>query len=169
VIRVALDAMGGDHAPQAEVEGAIAALALLPEVVVQLVGKVEVIEAELAKQPSIAQIAVFGEARPWSTAVVVPAPGARRSDIQAEITAVNAALPDYARVGDWIAAREPFSPDNQQLTSNGRNRRDAIWHAYQAAINARYDEYVAIPSFVYEQRRSLRDFLRGTEIRDCRG
>jgi len=32
MIRVALDAMGGDHAPQAEVEGALAALALLPNV-----------------------------------------------------------------------------------------------------------------------------------------
>ena len=49
MIRVALDAMGGDHAPQAEVEGALAALALLPNVVVQLVGQVDVIEAELAK------------------------------------------------------------------------------------------------------------------------
>jgi len=51
VIRVALDAMGGDHAPQAEVEGAIAALDLLPDVVVQLVGQAEVIEAELARHP----------------------------------------------------------------------------------------------------------------------
>ena len=51
MIRVALDAMGGDHAPQAEVEGALAALALLPNVVVQLVGQVEVIEAELARHP----------------------------------------------------------------------------------------------------------------------
>jgi len=52
VIRVALDAMGGDHSPQAEVEGAIAALDLLPDVVVQLVGQVEVIEAELARHPA---------------------------------------------------------------------------------------------------------------------
>jgi len=51
VIRVALDAMGGDHAPQAEVEGALAALGLLPDVIIQLVGKVDVIEAELAKHP----------------------------------------------------------------------------------------------------------------------
>jgi glycerol-3-phosphate acyltransferase PlsX len=51
VIRVALDAMGGDHAPQAEIEGALAALGLLSDVVIQLVGKVEVIEAELAKHP----------------------------------------------------------------------------------------------------------------------
>ena len=51
MIRVALDAMGGDHAPQAEVEGALAALALLPNVIVQLVGQAEVIEAELARHP----------------------------------------------------------------------------------------------------------------------
>ena len=53
MIRVALDAMGGDHAPQAEVEGALAALALLPNVIVQLVGQVEVIEGELARHPGI--------------------------------------------------------------------------------------------------------------------
>ena len=53
MIRVALDAMGGDHAPQAEVEGAIAALEILPGVIIQLVGKVEVIEAELARHPGL--------------------------------------------------------------------------------------------------------------------
>ncbi len=53
MIRVALDAMGGDHAPQAEVDGALAALDLLPNVHVQLVGKPEVIEAELARHPGL--------------------------------------------------------------------------------------------------------------------
>ena len=53
MIRVALDAMGGDHAPQAEVEGAIAALEILPGVIIQLVGKVDVIEAELARHPGL--------------------------------------------------------------------------------------------------------------------
>jgi glycerol-3-phosphate acyltransferase PlsX len=54
VIRVAVDAMGGDTAPQAEIEGVAAALALLPPTfVVQLVGQRVVIEAELAKHPEI--------------------------------------------------------------------------------------------------------------------
>jgi len=100
----------------------------------------EWIEAELVKQPSIAQVAVFGEARPWSTAVVVPAPGALTEDIDADVAAVNAALPDYARVGDWIAAQEIFTPVNGLLTGNGRNRRIAIWDAYRTKINARYDD-----------------------------
>jgi glycerol-3-phosphate acyltransferase PlsX len=52
VIRIALDAMGGDHAPQAEIEGAIEALAELPpEFVIQLVGRPEAIEAELDRHP----------------------------------------------------------------------------------------------------------------------
>ena len=52
MIRVALDAMGGDHAPQAEIEGALAALATLPgDFTIQLVGRVDVIEAELARHP----------------------------------------------------------------------------------------------------------------------
>jgi len=52
VIRVALDAMGGDNAPEAEVAGALAALGSLPgSFVVQLVGRTETIEAELARHP----------------------------------------------------------------------------------------------------------------------
>lgn len=52
MIRVALDAMGGDNAPEAEVAGALAALGSLPgSFVVQLVGRAETIEAELARHP----------------------------------------------------------------------------------------------------------------------
>jgi glycerol-3-phosphate acyltransferase PlsX len=51
VIRVAVDAMGGDHAPQAEVEGCLQALGENPEALIQLVGRPEVIEAELARHP----------------------------------------------------------------------------------------------------------------------
>jgi glycerol-3-phosphate acyltransferase PlsX len=54
VIRVALDGMGGDHAPAAEVEGAALALAEFPATfVIQLVGRPEALEAELARHPEI--------------------------------------------------------------------------------------------------------------------
>ena len=51
MIRVAVDAMGGDHAPQAEVEGCLQALGENPEAFIQLVGRPEVIEAELTRHP----------------------------------------------------------------------------------------------------------------------
>ena len=52
MIRVAVDAMGGDRAPETEVAGAVQALAALPEdVAIQLVGRPAAIEAELARHP----------------------------------------------------------------------------------------------------------------------
>ncbi|MBL8209075.1 MAG: phosphate acyltransferase PlsX [Bryobacterales bacterium] len=47
MITIAVDAMGGDHAPKAEVEGAIRAVKALPVQVV-LVGKQDVLRAEMA-------------------------------------------------------------------------------------------------------------------------
>lgn len=54
MIRVAVDAMGGDKAPQAEIAGVAQALTSLSgEFVAQLVGRPDVIEAELARHPEI--------------------------------------------------------------------------------------------------------------------
>jgi glycerol-3-phosphate acyltransferase PlsX len=56
VIRIALDAMGGDNAPEAEVEGAAQALAELPPTfVIQLVGRTADIEQTLARHSDIAR------------------------------------------------------------------------------------------------------------------
>jgi phosphate acyltransferase len=54
VIRVAVDAMGGDTAPQAEIAGVVQALTALPgKFLVQLVGRSDVIKTELAKYPDV--------------------------------------------------------------------------------------------------------------------
>ena len=54
MIRIALDAMGGDNAPRVEVEGAAQALKELPpEFRVQLVGRRADIEAALGKTPGV--------------------------------------------------------------------------------------------------------------------
>ncbi|MGE0355266.1 MAG: phosphate acyltransferase PlsX [Gemmatimonadales bacterium] len=54
MIRIALDAMGGDHAPEAEIGGAARALKELPPgFVIQLIGKPEVIDAELDRHPEL--------------------------------------------------------------------------------------------------------------------
>ncbi len=54
MVRVAVDAMGSDHAPLTEVEGAVRALAELPPTfVVQLVGPVAELEAAIAAHPGV--------------------------------------------------------------------------------------------------------------------
>jgi long-subunit acyl-CoA synthetase (AMP-forming) len=100
----------------------------------------EWVEAELCEEPAIAQAAVFGEARPWNVAVIVPAPGMQQEQLRTAIEAANRRLPDYARVGHWLVATRPFTPANGELTTNGRNRRTAIWARYGLELDALYDE-----------------------------
>jgi len=54
VIRVAVDAMGGDSAPRTEIAGVVQALAELPDGYrIQLVGRGDAIEAELQQYPEV--------------------------------------------------------------------------------------------------------------------
>lgn len=99
----------------------------------------EWVEAQFQQAASIEQIAVFGEARPWNVAVVVPRPTSTRAELQADIAAVNKTLPDYAAVGGWVLAAEAFTGRNGLLTANGRKRRTSIAAKYGALIQASYD------------------------------
>lgn len=100
------------------------------------------VEAALVATTSIAQAALFGEARPWNVAVIVTAPGADRKSVEDDVDAANRGLPAYAQVHKWIFADEPFTQANGLLTANGRNRRSAIWAHYGARIDACYDESI---------------------------
>lgn len=100
----------------------------------------EWVERELKISPYIAQAVLYGEARPWNVAIIVPRQHASESQIESAVQALNKTLPDYARITRWLTADEPFSLENAQLTSNGRNRRDMIWQYYQDKINALYEE-----------------------------
>ncbi|MEZ5831034.1 MAG: AMP-binding protein [Dongiaceae bacterium] len=105
----------------------------------------EWIECELTVEPAIAQAAVFGEARPWNAAIIVPRLASNRqpadpSQVAAAIQRANARLPDYGHVRRWIVADAPFTPENQLMTPNGRLRRDAIARAYEDRINRLYDD-----------------------------
>jgi long-subunit acyl-CoA synthetase (AMP-forming) len=98
----------------------------------------EWVEGELVAHPGIAQVAIFGEARPFNCAVIVPRPGTLQDDIEAALDQANRRLPDYAQVHRWISAAEPFTPGNGLSTPNGRLRRTAILGRYAAQIDALY-------------------------------
>lgn len=102
----------------------------------------EWVERELTLYPGIAQAAVFGEARPWNIAVIVPRGSQPEiaAQIELAIQEANLRLPDYARIRRWIPAQEAFTPANGQLTPNGRLRRDAIRIFYQTQIDRLYEE-----------------------------
>ena len=58
------------------------------------------------------------------------------AELQAAVERVNASLPDYARVHQWLRADAPFSASNGLATVNGRLRRNVLFDHYQSAINA---------------------------------
>jgi long-chain acyl-CoA synthetase len=99
----------------------------------------EWVESTLMHQAGLLQVCVFGEARPYNVAVVFAAPQASQAQVLQGIARANQGLPDYAQVGDVIITRQPFTPQNGQLTANGRLKRDVIAAAYASEINALYE------------------------------
>jgi long-subunit acyl-CoA synthetase (AMP-forming) len=103
-------------------------------------------ESLLLNSRAITQAAIFGEGRPYLAAVLSPRTRAVPDEVLAEaVRAANLQLPDYARIGAWVRAREPFVPDNGMTTANGRVRRSAVWARYAGELNALFDK-VSVPS-----------------------
>lgn len=95
----------------------------------------EWVESLLTSHPAIAQAVVYGEAKPYSVAVIV----AREPECVAEaIEQLNAVLPDYAKVGKHLLAHGAFTIANHQLTGTGRPRRQEIYKQYEQVIEACY-------------------------------
>jgi long-chain acyl-CoA synthetase len=98
----------------------------------------EWVESAMLARPAIGQVVVAGDARPYLSAILAPAPGARPEDIASAVAAANEGLPDYARIGAWLSV-PPFSPGNGLATGNGRPVRAAILDRFAADIAALYD------------------------------
>ena len=99
----------------------------------------EWVERELTNSKHIQQACLFGEAKPWNTALIIARTDATFLQIEEDIQAINQTLPDYARITQWLLADAPFSTNNLQLTANGRLKRDVIWQTYQEKINVLYE------------------------------
>ena len=101
----------------------------------------EWVESLLTAHPTILQAVVYGEAKPFSVAIVV---SHYPQAVRAAIAEINSRLPDYARIGVPIIVKQPFSPSNGQLTGNGRPRRQAIYDYYADEIEACYPREIAL-------------------------
>jgi long-subunit acyl-CoA synthetase (AMP-forming) len=101
----------------------------------------EWVESTLLNSPEILQVCVFGEAKPWNIALIVTKPETSSILVSKAIEETNKQLPDYARITKWLLADAPFSIKNNQLTPNGRLKRDVISAAYQEKLNDLYKEF----------------------------
>lgn len=95
----------------------------------------EWVESVLLAQPEIAQALVAGEAQAALSAVLVPLPGQSEASLHRAVGRANETLPDYARIGGWVAA-SPFTFQNGMATGNGRPVRSTILNHYAAELAA---------------------------------
>lgn len=94
------------------------------------------VEAELTQQGTIAQAFVHGEGLSRNLALLWPLdPACSDKTLACAVEQANKALPEYAQVRAWTRLSEPFTPNNQLLTSNGRLRREAILTRYHDTLS----------------------------------
>lgn len=99
----------------------------------------EWVECELLNSPCIAQVCVYGEAKPWNVALIVAKPKTSPSQLAKDIENTNQRLPDYAQIRKWVLV-DAFTPTNRQLTLNGRLKRKEIYEAYEQVIEGFYKQ-----------------------------
>lgn len=96
----------------------------------------EWVESNSLTEPEIQQIAIFGEAQPYLSAVIYADDSTSEQRLAVAIERANARMPDYAQIKRWCRAPEPFSLSNQMLTDNGKLRRQQIQQHFQAELTA---------------------------------
>jgi long-subunit acyl-CoA synthetase (AMP-forming) len=98
----------------------------------------EWVERELQAEPAIGMAVVFGEAKPYLSALISPAGGATRAQIDAAVARANTRLPDYAQLRTWAVVTTPFSFANGLLTANGRPQRALIHQQHASTLASLY-------------------------------
>tara|TARA_R110000787_G_scaffold102680_6_gene208764 strand:+ start:2907 stop:4388 length:1482 start_codon:yes stop_codon:yes gene_type:complete len=114
----------------------------------------EWVESEILANPAIAECVVFGDGKPYCTALISPRrPDERAEIIQEVIDAANSELPDYAQVTRWTGLLQPLATQKNLTTNNGRPRRQAIYARYHHQIETMY----SAPQLEESKQRELSD------------
>lgn len=94
-------------------------------------------ESRLLESTFIQQAIVVGEAQPFLSAIIVSKPE-HLEHIQAHVDAVNADLPDYARIVQWLWFAPLVFNSKGLLTSNGRIKRAEVEKCFRTDLDQLY-------------------------------
>ncbi len=95
----------------------------------------EWVESELLAETEILQAMVLGDGLPGLGALIVTRAEMPAEQLEQAVQRCNGRLPDYARITAWRMI-EPFTQSNQQLTANGRTRREIVENAYDEEVQS---------------------------------
>jgi long-subunit acyl-CoA synthetase (AMP-forming) len=104
----------------------------------------EWLESEIVAHPAITQCVVFGDDKPYCTALIASHSNTADDTIQQWIRSANQTLPDYARIKHWHHLSQPLSRQSGLLTANGRPIRACIQHHYQSIIGNLYPVHTEV-------------------------
>jgi long-subunit acyl-CoA synthetase (AMP-forming) len=116
----------------------------------------EWVESELLASPLVAEAVVFGDARPHCVALLTPRQSTVPDEaLESALASVNARLPDYAQVKQWLRLPQPLAAGKDLSTANGRPRRERIAALYGAEIDALYEREPAAPIHNFDQFKEV--------------
>ena len=98
----------------------------------------EWVERELQIEPAIGMAVVFGEAKPYLSALISPAGTVTSAEIDAAVARANSRLPNYAQLRQWAVVTTPFTFANGLLTANGRPLRAHILKRHAGTLQSLY-------------------------------
>jgi len=81
-----------------------------------------------------------GEARKYPAALIVPAPGATREQIQADVDAVNRTLAHHEQVKKFALLERDFSIEEGEITPTLKVRRRLVEKKYLEQIRSLYPD-----------------------------
>jgi long-chain acyl-CoA synthetase len=96
------------------------------------------IENRLKLSPRVLNAVVIGDGRKFAAALIVPAPGATREDVQGAVDAVNAALAPHEKLRKFALLDRDFSIEAGDLTPTLKVKRRAVERRHAALIESLY-------------------------------
>ena len=95
-------------------------------------------ESLLLSQTGILQAVVFGEGKPFLSALIFASEKVNNQLLAQSVLHVNEQLPDYAQIRHWRRLETPLSVEQGLLTANNRPKREAISHYYSPVLEQFY-------------------------------
>jgi len=97
------------------------------------------LEERLREHPDVHECVLYGTGRPFLTAIVSPAtPAVNETGLKRHLDEMNrTALPEQ-QIRGLVVATEPFSIENELLTSQFKPKRREIHRRYAQQIDSRY-------------------------------
>jgi long-chain acyl-CoA synthetase len=96
------------------------------------------IENQLKLSPHVLNAVVLGDRQKFPAALVVPAPGAGREQVQAAVDAVNRGLAHHEQIKKFALVEKDFSIEGGELTPTLKVKRRAVEKKYAALIEGLY-------------------------------